>query len=83
MIQLGQTPHFTNYQRQSISIISSGRKRNFLDSIGTVLEFVNGVIDRAEGSGGEEGYLVKFSLIAREGEGVGFNGPGGWCLGCG
>ncbi len=65
MIQLRQTPDFSNDECEHVGIISRGGKGDALDGVGSVFEFVYGVVDRSEGSCGEEGDLMEIALILR------------------
>ncbi len=65
MIQLRQTADFSNDECEHVGIISRGGKGDAFDGVGTVFEFVYGVVDRSEGSCGEEGDLMEIALILR------------------
>ena len=54
MIQLRQTADFSNDECEHVGIISRGGKGDAFDGVGTVFEFVYGVVDRSEGSCREE-----------------------------
>mmetsp|Transcript_26219 Transcript_26219/g.55752 ORF Transcript_26219/g.55752 Transcript_26219/m.55752 type:complete len:243 (+) Transcript_26219:497-1225(+) len=77
MVQLRQAAHLPYHQRERLSVVTHRVERHALHCVGLLFELVYRVVDRAEGSGREEGELVEIALVPGEGEGVVLNGPRG------